>query len=110
MVYANPAAAVHHQFGSTPTNYGYGSWSAVYPPPNGTTATTHHQPTTPGGDHPPPPPLGFHQGTPPSTATAAIYSTSPPFPLFAHQGFQQAGQPSQVMTGLASQLQVTYYC
>ena len=27
--------------GSTPTNYGYGSWGAVYPPPQ---AAPHHHP------------------------------------------------------------------
>ncbi|KAI1724370.1 pumilio-family RNA binding repeat domain-containing protein [Ditylenchus destructor] len=88
VIYTATSNAAAH-FGSTPTNYGYGSWSAVYPPSSA-------QPENNAMN-----PLGM-RGTPPSNS---IYSSSPTtgmpggsiFPV----GYQQ---PPQMIPNLASAL------
>lgn len=65
-------------FGTTPINYGYGSWGAVYPP-QGISIPGAEQSLS-----------SMALGTPPQTTT--IYSSSPPSPMFQIP-YQSMNQP-----------------
>ncbi|KHN86401.1 Maternal protein pumilio [Toxocara canis] len=94
IIYSN-AAAQGAGFGTTPTGYGYGSWTAVYNstpapplPPNSDPALT------PNGNI-----GGGARATPP---TSAVYSSSPPTAFHFPMGYPPQPSLNHLTSGLSS--------
>uniref|UniRef100_A0A915C0K9 PUM-HD domain-containing protein n=1 Tax=Parascaris univalens TaxID=6257 RepID=A0A915C0K9_PARUN len=95
IVYSNAAAQGAAGFGTTPTGYGYGSWTAVYNstaapalPPNSDPALT------PNGNI-----GGGARATPP---TSAVYSSSPPTAFPFPMGYPPQPSLNHLTSGLSS--------
>uniref|UniRef100_A0A915D9T9 PUM-HD domain-containing protein n=1 Tax=Ditylenchus dipsaci TaxID=166011 RepID=A0A915D9T9_9BILA len=88
VIYTATSNAAAH-FASTPTNYGYGSWSAVYPP-NGTQSENTAISSLVSGVR--------------ETPSSSLYSSSPTTGMPGSQIFPIGYQPPQMIPNLASAL------